>query len=137
LRAELEQDLGQTQLTQLRDLLVKLNDTNTVRQARTPGNPRIPGKPAAHNPCGILAPGRADMSKLIYSAITSLDGYVEDTNGNFDWAAPDPEHPPALRSYFAGYQFSYFTKYQFSGLMDSVGDCGRAPLRSFATSVIW
>ena len=29
--------------------------------------------------------------KLIYSAITSLDGYVADQNGNFDWAAPDEE----------------------------------------------
>jgi len=31
------------------------------------------------------------MSTLIYSAITSLDGYVADTNGNFDWAQPDEE----------------------------------------------
>jgi dihydrofolate reductase len=31
------------------------------------------------------------MAKLIYSAITSLDGYVADENGNFDWAAPDDE----------------------------------------------
>ena len=31
------------------------------------------------------------MAKLIYSAITSLDGYVEDADGNFDWAAPDEE----------------------------------------------
>jgi dihydrofolate reductase len=29
------------------------------------------------------------MAKLIYSAITSLDGYVADKNGKFDWAAPD------------------------------------------------
>jgi dihydrofolate reductase len=29
------------------------------------------------------------MAKLIYSAITSLDGYVADEDGNFDWAAPD------------------------------------------------
>jgi dihydrofolate reductase len=28
------------------------------------------------------------MAKLIYSAIASLDGYVADENGNFDWAAP-------------------------------------------------
>ena len=28
------------------------------------------------------------MAKLIYSAITSLDGYVEDEQGQFDWAAP-------------------------------------------------
>jgi dihydrofolate reductase len=31
------------------------------------------------------------VGKLIYSAITSLDGYVADANGNFDWAAPDEE----------------------------------------------
>jgi dihydrofolate reductase len=31
------------------------------------------------------------MAKLIYSAIASLDGYVEDEAGNFDWAAPDEE----------------------------------------------
>ena len=31
------------------------------------------------------------MAKLIYSALTSLDGYVADANGNFDWAEPDEE----------------------------------------------
>src|SRR5438270_11045058 len=31
------------------------------------------------------------MAKLIYSAIASLDGYVEDKDGKFDWAAPDEE----------------------------------------------
>jgi dihydrofolate reductase len=31
------------------------------------------------------------MANLIYSAITSLDGYVADEEGNFDWAAPDGE----------------------------------------------
>jgi dihydrofolate reductase len=31
------------------------------------------------------------MAKLIYTAITSLDGYVEDERGNFDWAMPDAE----------------------------------------------
>jgi len=31
------------------------------------------------------------MSKLIYSALASLDGYVEDADGAFDWAAPDEE----------------------------------------------
>ena len=29
------------------------------------------------------------MGKLIYAANTSLDGYVEDENGSFDWAVPD------------------------------------------------
>ena len=31
------------------------------------------------------------MAKLIYSAITSLDGYIEDERGDFGWAAPDTE----------------------------------------------
>jgi dihydrofolate reductase len=31
------------------------------------------------------------MAKLTYTTITSLDGYIEDEAGKFDWAAPDPE----------------------------------------------
>lgn len=31
------------------------------------------------------------MARLIYSALTSLDGYVEDTGGEIGWAAPDTE----------------------------------------------
>lgn len=31
------------------------------------------------------------MASLIYSFIASLDGYVEDADGRFDWAAPSEE----------------------------------------------
>lgn len=31
------------------------------------------------------------MGKLVYAAICSLDGYVEDEHGRFDWAMPDEE----------------------------------------------
>ena len=31
------------------------------------------------------------MARLIYLAISSLDGYIEDRQGKFDWAAPDEE----------------------------------------------
>src|SRR5437867_9696508 len=31
------------------------------------------------------------MAKLIYSGIVSLDGYVADEDGNFDWSVPDEE----------------------------------------------
>jgi dihydrofolate reductase len=31
------------------------------------------------------------VAKLIFSAITSLDGYAVDADGNFDWAAPDEQ----------------------------------------------
>jgi len=33
----------------------------------------------------------ADVAKLIYSTIASLDGYVADESGSFEWAAPDEE----------------------------------------------
>ncbi len=31
------------------------------------------------------------MAKLIYAAITSLDGFVADEDGNFDWGMPDDD----------------------------------------------
>ncbi|MCC3295336.1 dihydrofolate reductase family protein [Arthrobacter sp. zg-Y411] len=31
------------------------------------------------------------MGRLIYTAITSLDGYVADESGSFDWSMPDEE----------------------------------------------
>ena len=31
------------------------------------------------------------MTKLIYSVISSLDGYFEDAEGKFDWAEPDDD----------------------------------------------
>lgn len=40
--------------------------------------------------CGTVVDTSA-MAKLIFSAITSLDGYIEDEAGTFDWAAPDDE----------------------------------------------
>jgi dihydrofolate reductase len=31
------------------------------------------------------------MARLIYGTICSLDGYIEDADGSFDWAEPDEE----------------------------------------------
>jgi dihydrofolate reductase len=31
------------------------------------------------------------MAKLIYAAIASIDGYIADRDGKFDWAEPGPE----------------------------------------------
>ncbi len=31
------------------------------------------------------------MAKLVYMAVASLDGYIEDEDGKFDWAVPDEE----------------------------------------------
>jgi dihydrofolate reductase len=40
---------------------------------------------------GAIGRWRFYVAKLIYSTIASLDGYVEDDQGKFDWAAPDDE----------------------------------------------
>src|SRR5207245_3757124 len=66
--------------------------TTSTRWSRSRG-------PTARTPAGSTActtgtrPAKrhTDMAKLIYSAIMSLDGYVADERGNFDWAAPDEE----------------------------------------------
>jgi len=39
----------------------------------------------------VRGEGGRPVAELIYSAITSLDGYVADEEGNFDWAEPDDE----------------------------------------------
>jgi dihydrofolate reductase len=31
------------------------------------------------------------VARLIYTSLASLDGYIADANGNFDWAEPDDE----------------------------------------------
>jgi len=47
------------------------------------------GRLTAHGT--MLVPIMGLMAKLIYSAIASLDGYIEDADGRFDWAAPSAE----------------------------------------------
>lgn len=32
-----------------------------------------------------------DMGKLIYATLTSLDGYISVSKGNFDWAEPEED----------------------------------------------
>src|SRR4028118_1044274 len=44
----------------------------------------------SRNAMGALA-RRFTVAKLIYSAISSLDGYVADEEGDFGWAVPDEE----------------------------------------------
>jgi dihydrofolate reductase len=59
------------------------------------------------------------MGKLIYSMLTSLDGYVNDADGGFEWATPDEE----LHAYI-------------NSVSRSVGTCllGR---RMYETMVFW
>jgi dihydrofolate reductase len=43
------------------------------------------------SPCACTTPSGDVIAKLIYAPITSLDGYIEDEDGTFDWAEPDAE----------------------------------------------
>jgi dihydrofolate reductase len=54
---------------------------------------RHPGRRTAQRDKKHNRPGAEDatVARLIYSAIASLDGYIEDATGGFDWAQPDAE----------------------------------------------
>ena len=39
----------------------------------------------------VVGAGEADVAKLIYISNVSLDGFIEDARGSFDWTAPDEE----------------------------------------------
>jgi dihydrofolate reductase len=47
----------------------------------------VPG----HIACPATADGRHRVANLIYSVLTSLDGFIEDDHGTFEWAAPDED----------------------------------------------
>src|SRR5919112_1905115 len=48
--------------------------------------------PPAHRTTGTLTTTTVrGVARLHYAAICSLDGYVADEAGNFDWSAPDEE----------------------------------------------
>jgi dihydrofolate reductase len=55
--------------------------------SRKPSSFTIVLTPAA----SFSSPWEALLADLIYSTITSLDGYVADEDGKFDWAEPDEE----------------------------------------------
>jgi hypothetical protein len=45
------------------------------------------------------------VAKLIYPAITSLDGSIADEHGSFDWGEPDEE----VHAFFSGWSWSCWT----------------------------
>lgn len=47
-------------------------------------------------------PGEVGMATLVHAAITSLDGYVADRDGRFDWSAPDEEVHLAVNALHRG-----------------------------------
>jgi dihydrofolate reductase len=58
-----------------------------TKRLKPPGHSAL----SAYRWCPGTAAGCRAMADLIYSSITSLDGYIEDSGGEFDWAEPDVE----------------------------------------------
>src|SRR5215216_1412921 len=63
----------------------RLNSAVNCRRRRFPFSAI---RTSSHRRCPAQG---GNSTRLIYSAITSLDGYTADEDGNFDWAAPDEE----------------------------------------------
>jgi dihydrofolate reductase len=77
------------------------------------------------------------VAKLMYSSIASLDGYVADAQGNFDWAMPDDEvhafvndleRPAGTYLYGRG-------MYEVMAVWETMDTPADSPTRDFAT--IW
>ena len=82
------------------------------------------GPPGQDLPLGLLQPGllvRHGLSRLV--RVTYAAYWL--ARGSAPWTGHRPPRPSRL----------YFTKYQFSGLMLSVGLCGMTPRRLVETSV--
>ncbi|HKP18354.1 MAG TPA: dihydrofolate reductase family protein [Gaiellaceae bacterium] len=72
---------------------MSVSPRRTCALDRCPAAPPSQGAtPARRTGTSLAGVGRLSaLAKLIYSAITSLDGYVADEEGKFDWSAPDEE----------------------------------------------
>jgi dihydrofolate reductase len=87
------------------------------------------------------------MARLIYAAIASLDGYIEDEQGRFDWAAPDDEVLTAVNdlerpigTYLYGrrmYETMVFWETAGTGADHSAGDRAFAELWRVAEKVVY
>ncbi len=74
------------------------------------------------------------MGKMIYSLTTSLDGYVADRHGNFDWAEPSEE----VHRYVNGIVRNVGTflfgsrMYETMAVWDTIHDTDSAAMNEFA-----
>ncbi len=79
------------------------------------------------------------MGRLIYSAIASLDGYVADESGRFDWAEPDEEVHTFINTLERSASTSLYGRrmYEVMSVWDTLDSDPAVPahIREFAT--IW
>ena len=78
------------------------------------------------------------MARLIYAALSSLDGYVADSQGNFDWAEPDEEVHAAVNDILRPVGTHLYGRRMYEVLVawETMETAGQSPvIRDFAE--IW
>ncbi|MEQ1787520.1 MAG: dihydrofolate reductase family protein, partial [Acidimicrobiales bacterium] len=79
------------------------------------------------------------MGQLVYSALTSLDGYIEDAAGRFDWAMPDAE----VHAFVNDLETTISTQllgrrmYETMAVWQTVGDEPGAAAEEIAYAEVW
>ncbi|MFL5766974.1 MAG: dihydrofolate reductase family protein [Actinomycetota bacterium] len=78
------------------------------------------------------------MGRLVYAAICSLDGYISDERGNFDWAAPDQEVHQAVNDLERGVGTSLYGRRMYEVLREwQTMDVAEAPAFVQEYADIW
>ena len=79
------------------------------------------------------------MAKLIYSAIGSLDGYVEDDSGTFEWAAPDEEVHAFVNELERPIATNLYGRRMYETMVfwETVDPCGDGPAVARDFAAIW
>ena len=79
------------------------------------------------------------MAKLTYTAITSLDGFIEDTNGKFGWAMPDAEVHAFLNDLEGPIRTELYGRrmYETMAVWENVGDEPGLPVAEAEFAEVW
>jgi dihydrofolate reductase len=77
------------------------------------------------------------MAKLTYTALTSLDGFIEDREGSFEWAAPDDEVHAFVNDLERGIGTHLYGRrlYEVMASWETMGATGDDPIADYAR--IW
>jgi len=78
------------------------------------------------------------MGKLVYAALTSLDGYISDPDGNFDWAEPKEDVHRFINALEARSTLNLFGRnmYQILSVWDDIPSIETQPdyIREYAAT---
>lgn len=79
------------------------------------------------------------MAKLTYIALTSLDGYIEDSDGRFDWAVPDAEVHSFINDIEADTGTHLYGRrmYETMAVWQTVGEATGAPMVEAQYAEVW